>query len=336
MTRIFVLVFVTFISTSCFIIEEYETASIAQNEPEKREKQEIIQDSIVDYLTKQYRDGASYKAYTFGSLYSNKPQEIVELEQLYEIKRMLPPMQQHYGNRLDSVMLENDNQINTKNKEIRENRIFTTYDLTHLYCIKDSLDNFEIVETQFLLYPNYKIKDLKLVFSVTIDKRELELFEHFIHQDPLVFDNDYNYQKKMNAHTYAKLNKSMINALPEKKGALLKTILKKVKFYQMNNGFDADIFANFLLSEWSKTPTLNVSIEEVIKSSKLKMIKGKSDSLTTDVPYETLLGYKKFLLVKGTWEKKIQEEKALYCEFDNNLVLLGVLPVEGDFEKYFE
>ena len=104
----------------------------------------------------------------------------------------------------------------------------------------------------------------------------------------------------------------------------------------MNNGFDADVFANFLLSEWSKTPTLNVSIEEVIKSSKLKMIKGKSDSLTTDVPYETLLGYKKFLLVKGTWEKKIQEEKALYCEFDNNLVLLGVLPVEGDFEKYFE
>ena len=42
MTRIFVLVFVTFISTSCFIIEEYETASIAQNEPEKREKQERV------------------------------------------------------------------------------------------------------------------------------------------------------------------------------------------------------------------------------------------------------------------------------------------------------
>ena len=336
MTRIIVLVFMTFVLTGCFIIEEYETASIAQNEPEKREKQELIKDSIVAYLSKQYPDGTSYKAYTFGSLYSNKPQEIVELEQLYEIKRMLPTMQQHYGSRLDSVIQENDNQINTKDKIIREKHIFTTYDLTHLYCIKDTLNNFKIVETKFLLYPNYKIKDVTIIFSVAIDKFELDLFEHFIHQDPLIFDDDYNYQKKMNAHTYDKLNTSMINALPEKKGALLKTILKKVKFYLKNNSFDEDIFANFLLSEWSKTPTLDVSIDKVLKSSKLKMIKGKSDTSNTGVPHETLLGYKKFLLVNGTWEKKTQEEKALYCEFDNNLVLLGVLPVEGDFEKYFE
>lgn len=336
MIRITVLVCMTFSLSSCFIIEEYETASMAVTEPEKREKQEIIQDSILYYLSDQYRDNTTYVPYTFGSLFSNKPQEIVELEQLYEIKRTLPTMQQHYGNRLDSVCKENNALIDAKNNEIRENRIFTSYDLTHLYSIKDSLGKIKIVETKFIVYPNYRIKDLEMVFSVTIDKLELELFQHYIHQEPLIFDNDYSYQKQMNSHAYAKLNESMINELPEKKGALLKTILKKVKFYTLNNSFDEDVFTNLLLSDWSKAPTLNVTIDKVIKTSKLKMIKGKSDSSNRIVPHETLLGYKKFLLINGMWDKDVQEEKAVYCEFDNNLVLLGVLPVEGDYQKYFE
>ena len=95
-----------------------------------------------------------------------------------------------------------------------------------------------------------------------------KLFEHYIHQDPLVFDNDYNYQKQLNANTYAKLNQSMIESTAEMKEDLLKTILKKVAFFQKNNAFDPEVFTTLLLSEWSNKPTLDIQIDKVIKEDK--------------------------------------------------------------------
>ena len=65
-------------------------------------------------------------------------------------------------------------------------------------------------------------------------------------------------------------------------------------------------------------------------------IKKKVKSANTGVPYESLVGYKKFMLINGKWDEDYREEKAVYCEFDTNHVLKGVLLVEGEFEKYFE
>ena len=335
MIRFIFLTCLAFVCTGCFILEEYENASIVESVEEEKERQEIIQDSIIAYLTRQHNEQQSYVPYTFGSLFSTKPKEIIELEQLYEIKSKLPSMQEHYGEKLDSIVQQNNDEIKNKNEEIREKHLYTTYDLTHLYCLKSNNEKVRLIETNFRTYPNNVIKDMEVVFSTSLDNAEYELFEHYIHQDPLVFDDDYNYQKQLNANTYTKLNQSMIESTAEMKEDLLKTILKKVAFYQKNNAFDPEVFTTLLLSEWSNKPTLDIQIDKVIKVSSLKMIKGTSED-NENIPHEFLMGFKKFMLVKGKVNNAFDEEIPLYFEFDKNHVLVGALLVDGEYQKYFE
>jgi len=335
MFRFIFLASLVFLFTGCFILEEYENASIVETVEEEKERQELIQDSIIAYLTRQYNDEKLYISYTFGTLFSTKPKEIIELEQLYEIKKNLPSMQDHYGEKLDSIIQDNNHEIKNKNEEIRDKHLYTTYDLTHLYCIKTDKGKVRLIETNFKTYPNNVIKDMEVVFSTSLNNTEYELFEHYIHQDPLVFDDDYSYQKQLNANTYTKLNQAMIDATPEMKADLLKTILMKVAFYQRNNTFDPEVFTTLLLSEWTKKPTLDIQVDKVIKVSPLKMIKGSTEA-NENIPHELLIGFKKFMLVKGQVDNAFQEEIPLYFEFDKNHVLIGALQVDGEYQKYFE
>lgn len=339
MQRTLLLALISILFSSCFILEEYENTAIEESKPREKSRQDILQDSVIAYLSRQYTDenNQTYLPYTFGSVYANKPQEIVELEQLYELKTSLPGMYEHFGEKHDSVIAANDTAIVHKKKEIREKRLYTTYDLTHLYCIKDKKDKtYQVVETRVVAYPNNTVKDMELVFTTDLSEGEFELFEHYIHQDPLVFDSDYSYQSQMNANAYKRLNQAMMDEPTETKGDLLKVILKKVKFYQQHNGFDPEVFTNQLLSDWTKKPTLDVNVEKVIKTSKLIPVKQTIKSKDTGIPYEYLVGYKKFMLISGKWGQDFHEEKAVYCEFDKNHVLKGVLLVDGEHEKYFE
>ncbi len=335
MTRFISLISLSLLLSSCFILEEYENAATAESESAKKERQDVIQDSIIAYLQSQSYNKQEYIPYTFGSLYSNKPREIVELEQLHQIKAELPTMQTRYGDKFDSITKANDQEIHSKSEEIREKHLYTTYDLTHLYCIKKENNEIKLIESNFKTYPNNVIKDAEIIFSTSLNSKEYELFEHYIHQDPLIFDNDYSYQKHLNANTYEKLNQSMIEAQPDRKADLLKTILKKVAFYQKNNGFDPEVFTNYLISEWTKNPSLDITIEKVVKVSPLKLIKEQSKT-GDSIPKESLLGFKKFVLVRVKTNDPLESEFPLYFEFDENHVLMGVLPVEGEYQKYFE
>jgi hypothetical protein len=337
MQRILLIALSSVLLSSCFIIEEYENAALEESKTVEKSRQDIVQDSVIACLTRLYEGDLKYLPYTFGSVYANKPQEIVELEQLYELKSSLPTMQEHYGSRLDSVIDANDKAISKKQSEIRENRIYSTYDLTHLYCVEDKKNKTtKVVETKFYTYPNNQIKDMEVVFTSNLDASQFELFEHYIHQDPLIFDNDYSYQSQKNKSAYTKMNQAMMDEPHESKADLLNTILLKVKFYKKHNAFDSELFTNLVLSEWTFKPTLKVKIASVIKTSKLMPIRQIGKSEEGSISYEFIAGYKKFMLINGTWDNDYQEEKAVYCEFDQNHVLKGVLLVDGEHEKYFE
>jgi hypothetical protein len=337
MRKFFIFLILPVLLSSCFIIEEYENASIVEEKPVEISRQDILQDSSIVYLSRQYNEEKKYLPYTFGAVYANKPQEIVELEQLYEVKKSLPGMKLHYGDKLDSIMVDNDTAIAQKEKLIKSKRIYSTYDLTHLYCVQNKGEKtVKLVETKIIAFPNNKIKNMEIVFATDLSEIEFDLFEYYIHQDPLYFSDDYNYQSQMNAAAYKNLNQALIDEPRATKADLVHTILQKVKFYQQNNGFDSDLFTNRVLSKWSKKPTLPVQIKAIVKTSKLIPIKESTPKTAGGVTYEYLVGYKKFLLVKGIWDQDFQEEKAVYCEFDKNHVLKGVLLVEGEHENYFK
>ncbi|MFT7614635.1 MAG: hypothetical protein ACI9J3_003618 [Parvicellaceae bacterium] len=337
MRKFFIFLIIPVLLSSCFIIEEYENAAIVEEKPVEISRQDILQDSSIVYLSRQYNEEKKYLPYTFGAVYANKPQDIVELEQLYEVKKSLPGMKLHYGDKLDSIMVDNDTAIAQKEKLIKSKRIYSTYDLTHLYCVQNKGEKtVKLVETKIIAFPNNKIKNMEIVFATDLSEIEFDLFEYYIHQDPLYFSDDYNYQIQMNTAAYKNLNQALIDEPRATKADLVHTILQKVKFYQQNNGFDSDLFTNRLLSKWSKKPTLPVQIKAIVKTSKLIPIKESTPKTAGGVTYEYLVGYKKFLLVKGIWDQDFQEEKAVYCEFDKNHVLKGVLLVEGEHENYFK
>jgi len=337
MRKILVFLLLPVLLSSCFIIEEYENAAVEEAKPVEKSRQDVLQDSSIAYLSRQYNEDKKYLPYTFGAVYANKPQQIVELEQLYDVKKSLPGMKQHYGEKLDSITAANDTAIAQKERLIKSKRIYSTYDLTHLYCVQNKGEkNVKLVETKVIAFPNNKIKDMEIVFSTDLTEIEYDLFEYYIHQDPLYFSEDYSYQSQMNAAAYKNLNQALIDEPRNTKGELVHTILQKVKFYQQNNGFDSDLFTNKVLSKWTKKPTLQVKINAIVKTSKLIPIKESTPKTAGGVSYEYLVGYKKFLLINGIWDKGFQEEKAVYCEFDKNHVLKGVLLVEGEHEKYFE
>lgn len=324
MYRVIVL-FLLFGLSSCFILQQYEEELDAKDNPNLNEQKEenTYEDSISSYLTRMHKD--NYQGYTFGSLFVNKPTEVKELEQLYETRNSLPSMRDVYGDRLDSMIIATDTLIAQKKREIKENKVYPTYELNHLYTIdKDS--SYRVQEATFHFYPNKTILDVRSIFYENLDKEEKELFAHFIQQKPLI---TRDYSTLLNESIYENMNNALDFEPKETKGELLKTTLQRVKFYLVNNGFDADVFTNGSIVMKLK---LDYNVDKPIRMSVLKELTEKHD----DLPAEKIIGYSKFCEFQKTDSLGTLINSAIYCEFDNNYVLKGVLPVEGEYEHYFE
>lgn len=320
--------------TSCFLVEEYENSIHTGSEKDDNKQTETtlqtsLQDTITNYFSQRFKDN-SYQPYTFGEVFVNKPEEIKELEQLKDLKSQLPHLVEHYGEKIDSVRIATDSAIAQKKKEIYDRNLYPVYDLSHIYTIKKD-KQLEVHEIIAYCYPNRKVKDISVVFTTPLSEEQHQLFQHYIKQQPLVVSNDLDYQKEMNRSIYNRFNTALINEHSDSKKDLLLTTLSKVNFYLQNNGFDENMFTNLAIKEWVNTE--NTQLKKATEESKTRL---KDILFTTEDGASKAVGFKRFVLVKGIDELGNEAKKAFYFEFDRNLVLKGVLPVEGDYQPYFE
>ena len=300
----------------------FKTMETPANSEVTKTKQQKAEDAVEAKIIESFGENGVYKGFKFGELFTLKPKEIVELDQLYELRRELPSLKDNYPNNLDQMIAANDSAIITKKQELRDKKIFVTYELTHIYKITSEKNGIQLYECKFLLFPNYKVKDVKIMLSTDLSNKEDELFYYFIMQYPLYeLENTYTTNQK-NKKTYAQLNKAL-ESETENKARLLKTILSICKHIRINNDFNETKLSQSLAKEWIlKNPNYSEGYKSSTFSDLLPVDKTMLDDNNEEI--KTPLGYR----LHNQFEHKTKDKKLMrrnfQFQFDLNFVIIDV------------
>ena len=90
-----------------------ETIALLKKIKQNNRKQRML---LKAKIIESFGENGIYKGFKFGELFTLKPKEIVELDQLYELRRELPSLKDNYPNNLDEMIAANDSAIIAKNK----------------------------------------------------------------------------------------------------------------------------------------------------------------------------------------------------------------------------
>ena len=303
----------------------FKTMETPANSEVTKTKQQKAEDAVEAKIIESFGENGVYKGFKFGELFTLKPKEIVELDQLYELCRELPSLKDNYPNNLDQMIAANDSAIITKKQELRDKKIFVTYELTHIYKITSEKNGIQLYECKFLLFPNYKVKDVKIMLSTDLSNKEDELFYYFIMQYPLYeLENTYTTNQK-NKKTYAQLNKAL-ESETENKARLLKTILSICKHIRINNDFNETKLSQSLAKEWIlKNPNYSEGYKSSTFSDLLPVDKTMLDDNNEEIKIP--LGYR----LHHQFEHKTKDKKLMrrnfQFQFDLNFVIIDVTEI---------
>jgi len=305
-------------------------ATETNTRPEKKTKQQKAEDAVEAKIIESFGENGVYKGFKFGELFTLKPKEIVELDQLYELRRELPSLKDNYPNNLDQMIAANDSAIIGKKQELRDKRIFVTYELTHIYKITSEKNGIQLYECKFLLFPNYKVKDVKIMLTTDMSNKEDELFYYFIMQYPLYdFENTLTTNHK-NKETYTQLNKALENET-ENKARLLKTILSICKHIRIHNDFNETKLSQSLAKEWIlKNPNYSEEYKSTTFSDLLLVDKTMLDDNNEEIKIP--LGYILYHQFESKTKDKIVVQRNFQFEFDLNFVIIDVAEIESENE----
>lgn len=306
----------------------FKTSETVANSEKTKTKQQKAEDAVEAKIIESFGKNGVYKGFKFGELYTLKPKEIVELDQLYELRRELPSLKDNYPNNLVQMIAANDSAIIKKKQELRDKKIFVTYELTHIYKITSEKNGVQLYECKFILFPNYKVKDVKIMLSTGLSDKEEELFYYFIMQYPLYeLENTYATDQK-NKKTYAQLNKAL-ESETENKARLLKTILSICKHIRIYNDFNEAKLSQSLAKEWIlKNPNYSDEYKSSTFSDLLPIDKTILDDNNEEIKIP--LGYKLYHQFESKTNDKIAVQRNFQFEFDLNFVIIDVAEiVEG-------
>jgi hypothetical protein len=229
-----------FSTPGCFMM--YNTYDEPQQPPSKTDQ---IQKAVSDYTKSKIEERGVYRGFLYGEVFVTKAKEIQELDQLIEIRNQLPTMEDHYGNRLDSVIAEQDRLIEAKKNEIKVKKLYPLYELSHLFSVALTDKVYEIYEFDFSVYPNYSVKDVRQLMQLQLNQEQYKQFVHFMQQRPLTD----NYQVDVAYYT------QFFTALDNEKkykAELLLNILKITQHIIKHGNFDQHLFCRSIAEEWMK------------------------------------------------------------------------------------
>ena len=307
----------------------FETTETTSSCEETKTKQQKAEDAIETKIKESFGKTGVYKGFKFGELFTLKPKEIVELDQLFELRRELPSLKDNYPNNLEQMIAANDSAISVKKQELKDKKIHIIYELTHIYKITSEKNGIQLYECKFLLFPNYKVKDVKIMLTTKMSAKEDELFYYFVMQFPLYdFENRLTTNYK-NKETYAQLNKALENET-ENKARLLKTILSICKHIRIHNDFNETKLSESLAQEWIlKNPNYSEEYKPTTFSDLLPLDKTILDDKNEEIKIP--LGYKLYHKFESKTKDKKVIQRNFQFEFDLNFVIIDVAEiVEGE------
>jgi len=281
-----------------------------------------VKASIKEHIIKKFTGKGNYNGCNFGELVTIKPIEIQELDKLIMLKSQLPNMKKNYGSKLDSMISANDSNISRKKSEIRENKIYHYYKINHLFTISYK-GKSTLYEFDFMLYPNYKIKDVNLSLKTEITPTERSDLMYFINKEPLIKQENKSYENHLNYKMYNQLRDALINS--GDKETMLHQVLKIVRFVRKHNKFDPDVFCASQLKEWV---TFNEPYNQNYRPglfTRLKVVKEDSTSNNTIMYHK--VSYQK--------EGGKRTNTAISFEYDANYLIIEIKEYKKDYDKFF-
>lgn len=285
--------------------------------PTKPTKQETFQQNISNYTTSKFIEKGTYNSFQFGELFVTKPIEIQQLDDLIKVRNTLPLMEEHYGDKLDSVITKQDALIEAKKSEIKAKNIYPIYEMSHLFSIIVNKDLVEIYEFDYSLFPNYSVKDVKQLMFLELTNKEYQLFLHLSNQRPLFTRNP-----SLDPIFYTQFF-TALDAEKNFKPELLKNILKIIEYILRKDNFDETDFCQTVAKDWVNSNPIFIDPKpEGFSKNELIQV------LVTDTNnVQKLVGYN-LTYIFTIKEKEARVQKKLDFDFDLNFLLTRVHQIE--------
>ena len=285
--------------------------------------------NVEAYVRKRFGDEVQYKLYNFGQLYRLKKTEQKQLDELIELRALVPGMKDHYGNKIDSVLQSYDTLIAKKHREIEQNKIVPDYIISHIFSIKNKTGGGgTIYEGDFILNDKLEVKDFHVKLGADLAKDDFEWFYYFFQQYPIF--NSGNYDKDVNqSNQIFDYYNAQLAKLKTGKEDFLLTALRVTRIINKTKKYDKDIICGFLVMKKIDEKKYYENYRP-IKFSNAEEIK------TSTATGDSLIGYKIFHKFECTGSDGKTEQKAIYCELDPYFTPAGMLKVDPPFDKYFE
>ena len=300
---------------------------IEENPIDIYSNQEKAELSVKAYLKKTFDSLGTYTPYGFGVVNEIIPDQVTQLEELKSMKKLLPGMKDNYGNKIDSVTAAYDTLIAQKEREIKNKKVRSFWKISHLYLVYLKTDSILAYEVEFTLDPNFKVYDAHNSIYTLLTKEEAKWFDFYYMQYPLFNTWDDDADRKRSQNIYDFYDKKLMTE-NENKGETLKRILYIIKHIKTSGEFTNQKIAEAVLKDELKR--INGVTYQPTKFSSLKAIIKKSNDGNQE-----LIGYSIVHTFK-TGAENLLVEKALYFELDPWLILVGNLPIEPPYDKYFE
>lgn len=289
--------------------------------------QEKAELSAKSYLKRAYDSIGVYQPLGFGTVEEIIPDQVTQLAELKEMRKLLPGMKDNYGNKLDSVIVAYDSLIVQKEREISTKKIRSFWKVSHIYTVQLKTDSVLACEYELTYDPNFKMYDVHSKMTVRLDKEMGSWFTHYYMQYPLFNTWEEEDDRARSQAVYDFYDEKLMT-VTENKEEVMKQILFVTKHIKVNGEFSNQKIAEAQiknLSEFKSNPTYKPK-----KFSELKAIIEKSEKGD-----DVILGYSINHLYEIAQGDTLIDQ-ALYFEFDSWVIMAGYLPIEPPYEQYFE
>jgi hypothetical protein len=291
--------------------------------------QDRAEKNVETYVTTKFGAERAYKMYNFGQLYRLKKPEQKQLDELKELRALVPGMKDNYGNRIDSVIASYDTLIAQKEREIKQKNIVPDYIISHIFSIKNKTGGGGTVyEGDFILNDKFEVKDFRVKLGADLSKDDFEWFYYFFQQYPIFNSGDYEKDVNMSKQIFDFYN-SHLSKLKTEKEEFLVTALRVTRIINKTKKYDKDVICGFLVMK-------KIDEKKYCENYHPLKFSPAEEILTKTNAGDSLIGYKIFHLFECTDSTGKAQQKAVYCELDPYFTPAGMLKVDPPYDKYFE
>ncbi len=283
-----------------------------------------VKRAVESYVRAKKAENSYYAPYNYFEYTKHMPTEYKELEELIEVSETLPTMKDHYGRKkMDSLIALNDSRIQDKKREIMDKKLRFSYEIVHTYGYKDESGNIKIQRYRFFLNHAFKVKDVRLVFSIPISKDLTESAAYFQKRKLLYKLNDKEQDRKSSdeIHTFFEIGLKETKYDPE----VFYAACRMIQNILDNGNVILDIYGLKTIKSFIKTARPDMKGYKSVDYSHFLEISEPEGELI-------YVMYHKYDYKEG--KDKASDIVGIY--FDKYFVIRKVERIEGDSDKLFE